>query len=64
VRTFWFRLWKLATQLPNGKAHWQNAAKGLPKVEVPNLSISTSARVLYAATHGRGAYVLSLPKQD
>ena len=48
-------------RMPSGKAYWQIAAKGLPKVEVPNLSISTSARVLYAATHGRGAYVLSLP---
>ena len=48
-------------RLPNGKAHWQIAAKGLPKAEVPNLSISASARVLYAATHGRGAYVLTLP---
>jgi len=34
----------------------------MPKVEVPGLSISTSARVLYAATHGRGAYVLQLPE--
>ncbi len=51
-------------RLPKGKTHWQNAARGLPRVEVPNLSISSSARVLYAATHGRGAYVLSLPKQD
>lgn len=51
-------------RLPNGRSQWQTAAKGLPIVEVPNLSISTSARVLYAATHGRGAYVLSLPKQE
>jgi hypothetical protein len=48
-------------RLPNGSTIWQNAAAGLPKAEVPGLSISTSARVLYAATHGRGAYVLQLP---
>jgi hypothetical protein len=51
-------------RLPRGGAVWQNAAAGLPKVEVPGLSISTRARVLYAATHGRGAYVLTLPEGD
>lgn len=51
-------------RLPDGSSLWQRAGRGLPKVEVPNLSISTSARVLYAATHGRGAYVLRLPKQE
>jgi hypothetical protein len=44
-----------------GKA-WQTAGSGLPMVEVPGLTISTHARVLYAATHGRGAYVLQLPQ--
>ncbi|MFZ3262508.1 MAG: hypothetical protein WA172_00780 [Terriglobales bacterium] len=48
-------------RLPNGSSQWQTAGSGLPLVEVPNLTISASARVLYAATHGRGAYVLSLP---
>jgi hypothetical protein len=51
-------------RLPSGSSTWQTAAKGLPKVEVPGLSISTSARVLYAATHGRGAYVLRLPEEE
>jgi hypothetical protein len=51
-------------RLPHGTSQWQTAARGLPKAEVPNLSISTSARVLYAATHGRGAYVLNLQKGD
>jgi hypothetical protein len=51
-------------RLPHGTSRWQTAARRLPKAEVPNLSISTSARVLYAATHGRGAYVLSLQKGD
>jgi hypothetical protein len=48
-------------RLPAGGTAWQTAGLGLPQVEVPGLTISTSARVLYAATHGRGAYVLSLP---
>jgi hypothetical protein len=48
-------------RLPQGRSLWQTAAIGLPMAEVPNLSISVSARVLYAATHGRGAYVLQLP---
>jgi hypothetical protein len=49
-------------RLPRGNTVWQTAARGLPKAEIPALSISTSARVLYAATHGRGAYVLQLPE--
>lgn len=49
-------------RLPSGGTAWQTAGSGLPRVEVPGLSISTSARVLYAATHGRGAYVLTLPQ--
>lgn len=49
-------------RLPMGSAVWQNAASELPKVEVSDLSISVSGRVLYAATHGRGAYVLDLPE--
>ena len=48
-------------RLPNGSAMWQAAATGLPNVEVAGLSLSDSGRVLYAATHGRGAYVLRLP---
>lgn len=51
-------------RLPRGDADaaWQTAGEDLPAVEVPGLSISTSARVLYAATHGRGAYALLLPE--
>jgi hypothetical protein len=48
-------------RLPSGSSVWQSAASGMPQVEVPGLSISTLGRVLYAATHGRGAYVLRLP---
>jgi hypothetical protein len=51
-------------KLPAGGTAWQTAGSGLPQVEVPGLSISTSARVLYAATHGRGAYVLHLRELD
>ena len=49
-------------RLPRGSTVWRTAARGLPMAEIPALSISTSARVLYAATHGRGAYVLQLPE--
>lgn len=48
-------------RLPKGSTVWQTPANGLPSVEVPSLVISPSARVLYAATHGRGAYFLRLP---
>src|SRR5207249_3181973 len=41
---------------------WTPAAPGLPTVAVYGLTISSSARVLYAATHGRGAWRLSLDK--
>jgi hypothetical protein len=48
-------------RLPTGTTHWQAAGPGMPMVEVAGLSISTSARQLYAATHGRGAFRLVLP---
>jgi len=41
---------------------WAPAAVGLPMVAVYSLTISSSARVLYAATHGRGAWRLNLNK--
>ena len=43
------------------RRHWENAGTSLPSVAVYGLTLSQSAHVLYAATHGRGAYVLSLP---
>lgn len=49
-------------RLRRGSTVWQTAARGLPMAEIPSLAISTSARVLYAATHGRGGYVLQLPE--
>lgn len=40
---------------------WIPAGTGLPMVEVAGLTIVPSARVLYAATHGRSAWKLRLP---
>ena len=44
----------------SGTRTWQPAALGLPKVAVYGLTIDVNARVLYAATHGRSAWRLSL----
>ena len=41
---------------------WTVAGSGMPMVEVPNLQIVPGARLLYAATHGRSAWVLRLPE--
>ncbi|HEX4526227.1 MAG TPA: sialidase family protein [Gaiellaceae bacterium] len=40
---------------------WVMAAKNLPIVTVAGLTINPDARQLLAATHGRGAYQLTLP---
>ena len=48
-------------RLPSGATAWERAADGLPIVAVYGLTISTRGRVLYAATHGRGAYRVALP---
>ena len=40
---------------------WTMAAPGLPVVTTAGLTINSSARQLLAATHGRGAYQLTLP---
>jgi hypothetical protein len=47
--------------LANGAVSWVPAGTGLPMVEVSGLTIVPSARVLYAATHGRSAWRLKLP---
>jgi hypothetical protein len=49
--------------LPDGNAagSWVAAGEGLPNVEVAGLTIVPGARKLYAATHGRSAWVLTLP---
>lgn len=48
-------------KLANGATTWTVAGTGLPMVEVPGLTIVPSERVLYAATHGRSAWLLTLP---
>jgi hypothetical protein len=40
---------------------WQPASTGLPTVAVYGLTINPAKRVLYAATHGRSAWTLTLP---
>jgi hypothetical protein len=40
---------------------WQPASTGLPMVAVYGLTVNPAKRVLYAATHGRSAWMLNLP---
>jgi hypothetical protein len=47
-------------RLPFGKTTWVIAGSGLPMVEVSGLTIVPNARVLYAATHGRSVWRLTL----
>jgi hypothetical protein len=44
-----------------GSTTWQPAAGSLPPVAVYGLTLDLNGRVLYAATHGRGAWRLQLP---
>ncbi len=48
-------------RLAKGAAAWTVAGSALPMVEVPSLTIVPAARLLYAATHGRSAWMLQLP---
>jgi hypothetical protein len=48
-------------RLAAGSNTWTIAGTGLPMVEVPGLTIVPNARVLYAATHGRSIWSMSLP---
>jgi hypothetical protein len=48
-------------RLPSGSSDWEVAGTGLPMVEVAGLTIVPGARMLYAATHGRSAWRLTLP---
>jgi hypothetical protein len=48
-------------RLASGGTIWTAAGTGLPKVEVSALTIVPNSRLLYAATHGRSAWQLSLP---
>jgi hypothetical protein len=43
-----------------GGTTWQPAAGSLPSVAVYGLTVDVSARILYAATHGRGIWSLNL----
>ncbi len=53
-------------RLPKNQTSWIPAADGLPPVAVYGLTLTggkkSTDRVIYAATHGRGAYRLTLPK--
>lgn len=48
-------------KLPHGTTTWVVAGSGLPMVEVSGLTINSGARVLYAATHGRSLWQMTLP---
>ena len=48
-------------RLPSGATAWQQAGTGLPRAAVYGLTLAQNGGMLYAATHGRGAYALSLP---
>ena len=47
--------------LPERSSHWQEAGEGLPTVLTPYLQILADRRVLFAGTHGLGAWYLTLP---
>jgi hypothetical protein len=48
--------------LRSGETQWVPAAGSLPPVAVYGLTIDSNARVLCAATHGRGAWALDISK--
>ena len=45
----------------NGGARWRVAATGLPNAPVTDLEYRAASNSLYAATFGRGMYMLQLP---
>jgi hypothetical protein len=47
--------------LDNGELRWREAGEGLPTVLTPYLQILPDRRLLFAGTHGRGAWYLRLP---
>jgi hypothetical protein len=49
-------------ELPAGATTWEPAAPGMPSVAVTMLDLVPGARVLYASTHGFGAWVLNLSR--
>ena len=50
--------------LGQGQSSWSPAAANLPPVAVYGLTIDSDARLLYAATHGRGIWRLKLEDSD
>jgi len=46
--------------LAAGTTSWVEAASGMPNVEVAGLTVVPGQRILYAATHGQGAWRLNL----
>ena len=48
-------------RLPSGTTSWVLGGTGIPNVEIAGLTIVPGARKLYAATHGRSAWQLTLP---
>jgi ligand-binding sensor domain-containing protein len=50
--------------LSSGGTDWSPAAANLPAVAVYGLTIDADARLLYAATHGRGIWRLKLEDSD
>ena len=49
-------------KLPFGTTVWVVAGSGLPMVEVAGLTIDSTARIMYAATHGRSGWSMNLSK--
>jgi len=47
--------------LPHGTSHWREAGEGLPTVLTPYLQILADRHLLFAGTHGLGAWFLTLP---
>ena len=45
----------------NGANAWTTAAQGLPVVTISGLTLNAGARQLLGASHGRGAFQLTLP---
>jgi hypothetical protein len=50
----------IVLRLASGHTVWDIAGIGMPLVEVPHLTIVPSARIIYAATHGLGGWIMSL----
>ncbi len=48
-------------KMPSGGTAWEIAGQDLPVVTVSGLTLTPGSRQLLAATHGRGAYQLTLP---